>query len=384
MNCSSGSIDRRQEKVSSDNTLKASFTRQAVSGIRMVFSALLLVLGGFDPTHAEQSGPFAGVVVDSGLERYSAKSQVAGGFRVQGSDTMHALMRRLVSDFQARQPKIAIDLKSGGSAKAIAEFIEPPQPGRIVVKEERAKQILLVSSSRELLDTERKQFSAARGYEPLAVPIAIDAVALYVHKDNPLTGLTLDQADAIFSTARQRGYKKDIRVWGDLGLGQGWESAPIQSYGRDRKSGTRAFFQEHVLAGGEFKPTLHEEPGAASVILALSRDQLGIGYSGIGLQTSSVRILPLAEIEGMPPITPSAATVADQSYPLRRLLYLYLDKEPGTPLSPAVQEFLAFVKSREGQESVVRAGFYPLPMDQVEKLSVALGFLPHPPAPAKE
>jgi phosphate transport system substrate-binding protein len=155
-----------------------------------------------------------------------------------------------------------------------------------------------VSSSRELLDTERKQFSAARGYEPLAVPIAIDAVALYVHKDNPLTGLTLDQADAIFSTARQRGYKKDIRVWGDLGLGQGWESAPIQSYGRDRKSGTRAFFQEHVLAGGEFKPTLHEEPGAASVILALSRDQLGIGYSGIGLQTSSVRILPLAEIEG--------------------------------------------------------------------------------------
>lgn len=370
--------------VSSDNTLKASFTRQAISGIRMVFSALLLVLGGFDPTHAEQSGPFAGVVVDSSLERYSAKSQVAGGFRVQGSDTMHALMRRLVSDFQARQPKIAIDLKSGGSAKAIAEFIEPPQPGRIVVKEERAKQILLVSSSRELLDTERKQFSAARGYEPLAIPIAIDAVALYVHKDNPLTGLTLDQADAIFSTARQRGYKKDITVWGDLGLGQGWESAPIQSYGRDRKSGTRAFFQEHVLAGGEFKPTLHEEPGAASVILALSRDQLGIGYSGIGLQTSSVRILPLAEIKGMPPITPSAATVADQSYPLRRLLYLYLDKEPGTPLSPAVQEFLAFVKSREGQESVVRAGFYPLPMDQVEKLSVALGFLPHPPAPAKE
>ena len=297
---------------------------------------------------------------------------------------MHALMRRLVSDFQARQPKVAIDLKSGGSAKAIAEFIEPPQPGRIVVKEERAKQILLVSSSRELLDTEKKQFSAARGYEPLAIPIAIDAVALYVHKDNPLTRLTLDQADAIFSMARQRGYKTDITVWGDLGLGQGWETAPIQSYGRDRKSGTRAFFQEHVLAGGEFKPTLHEEPGAASVILALSRDQLGIGYSGIGLQTSSVRILPLAEIEGMAPITPSAATVADQSYPLRRLLYLYLDKEPGTPVSPAVQEFLAFVKSREGQESVVRAGFYPLPMDQVEKLSVALGFLPHTPAPAKE
>ncbi|HQY59519.1 MAG: substrate-binding domain-containing protein [Nitrospira sp.] len=370
--------------VSSDNRLQTPFSRRTMSGIRIVCAAMLLVLGGFHPTQAEQSGPFAGVMVDPGLERYSPKSQVVGGFRVQGSDTMHALMRRLVSDFQSRQPKITIDLKAGGSAKAIAEFIEPPQPGRIVVKEERAKQILLVSSSRELLDAEKQKFSSARGYEPLAVPIAIDAVALYVHKDNPLTGLTLDQADAIFSTARQRGYKHDIRVWGDLGLDHGWETAPIQSYGRDRKSGTRAFFQEHVLAGGEFKPTLHEEPGAASVILALSRDQLGIGYSGIGLQASSVRILPLAESEGMPLITPSAATVADQSYPLRRLLYLYLNKEPGTPLSPAVQEFLEFVKSREGQESVARAGFYPLPLDQVEKLSVALGFTPHPPAAGKE
>lgn len=358
--------------------------QQAVTGLKIVLVALLLAMGVGGPAHAEQSGPFAGLMVDPSLERYNPKSQVSGGFRVQGSDTMHALMRRLVMEFQARQPKISIDLKSGGSAKAIAEFIETPQPSRIVIKEERAKQVLLVSSSRELLESEIKQFAAPRGYEPLAVPIAVDAVAFYVHKDNPLNGLTLDQADAIFSVARQRGYKKDIKVWGDLGLEQGWETSPIQSYGRDRKSGTRAFFQEHVLAGGEFKPTVQEEPGAASVILALSRDQLGIGYSGIGLQTSNVRILPLAAIEGMPLITPSAATVADQSYPLRRLLYLYLDKEPGAALSPAVQEFLAFVKSREGQEAVVRAGFYPLPMDQVQRLSVALGFLPNPASTEKE
>ena len=364
--------------------LQNPFTRQAAAGLSAVCVALLLVAGLCEPAHAEQSGPFAGLTVDPSLERYSPKSQVSGGFRVQGSDTMHALMRRLVTDFQARQPKIAVDLKSGGSAKAIAEFIEAPQPSRIVVKEERAKQVLLVSSSRELLDSEIKQFAAARGYEPLAVPIAVDAVALYVHKDNPVTGLTLDQADAIFSTGHLRGYKKDIKAWGDLGLGEGWETALIQAYGRDRRSGTRAFFQEHVLAGGEFKSTLQEEPGAASVILALSRDQLGIGYSGIGLQTSNVRILPVAENEGMPLITPSAATVADKSYPLRRLLYLYLDKDPSSAVSAAVQEFLAFVKSREGQESVVRAGFYPLPMDQVEKIAVALGVPPSSSAPSKE
>ena len=135
---------------------------------------------------------FAGLTVDPSLERYSPKSRERR-FRVQGSDTMHALMRRLVTDFQARQPKIAVDLKSGGSAKAIAEFIDPPQPSRIVVGEERAKQVLLVSSSRELLDSEINNLPLPVVMS-LAVPIAVDAVALYVHKDNPVTGLTLDQA----------------------------------------------------------------------------------------------------------------------------------------------------------------------------------------------
>jgi phosphate transport system substrate-binding protein len=357
------------------------FIRWATTGGRTLSWVLLLVVGGFNNVHAEQTGPFAALMVDPALERYSPAAQVSGGFKVQGSDTMHSLMRRLVLDFQARQPKISIDLKSGGSAKSIAEFVEPPQPGRIVVTEERAKQALLVSSSRELFDAEIRKFASQRGYEPLAIPIAVDAVALYVHKDNPLKGLTLEQADAIFSTARHRGHKQDIATWGDLGLGNGWEKAPIQLYGRDRKSGTRAFFQEHVLAGGEFKSGLKEEPGAASVILTLSRDQLGIGYSGIGLQASNVRIVPLAEIEGMPFITPSASTVADQTYPLRRLLYLYVDKAPGASLSPAVQEFLTFVKSREGQEAVVRAGFYPLPMDQVAQFAVALESSPASGAP---
>ena len=363
---------------------KVPLTQWTMSIGRRLAISLLLLAVSVNVVHAEQVGPFAGLIVDSGLERYSPKSQVSGGFKVQGSDTMHALMRRLVLDFQARQPKVSIDLRSGGSTKAITEFLEPPQPGRIVVKEDRAKQALLISSSRELMDSEVKQFSTQRGYEPLIIPIAVDAVALYVHKDNPLPGLTLDQADAIFSTDRRRGLKKEVALWGDLTLENGWERAPIQLYGRDRKSGTRTFFQEHVLAGGEFKTTLQEVPGAASVILALSRDQLGIGYSGIGLQTSNVRIVPLAETEGMPWITPSAATVADQTYPLRRLLYLYFDKGPDASLPPAIQEFLTFVKSREGQEAVVRAGFYPLPMDQVEKLAVALRAAPASPSAAKQ
>ena len=119
-------------------------------------------------------------------------------------------------------------------------------------------------------------------------------------------------------------------------------------------------------------PGLHEDPGAASVILDLSRTQTGIGYSGFGLQSSNVRILPLAEAAGMPFITPSSATVANQTYPLRRVLYLYIDKNPKAPLPPAVKEFLTFVMSQEGQEAVIKAGFFPLPMNQVTKEAVAL------------
>jgi phosphate transport system substrate-binding protein len=247
--------------------------------------------------------------------------------------------------------------------------------GKVVIFDERAFPPL-ISTSRELFDDELKEFVAQHGYEPLAVPIAVDAVALYVHKDNPLEGVTLDQVDAMFSNTRKRGYKTAITQWGQLGLSGGWEKAKIELYGRDLKSGTRAFFQEHCLAGGDFMPGVHEQPGAASVILDLSRKQTGIGYSGFGLQSSNVRILPLAEAPGMPFITPSVTTIADQTYPLRRVLYLYLDKDPKNPLPEVVKEFLTFVMSQEGQEAVVKAGFFPLPASQVMKSVLAMGATP--------
>jgi phosphate transport system substrate-binding protein len=202
--------------------------------------------------------------------------------------------------------------------------------------------------------------------------VAIDAVAMYVHKDNPLEGLTLPQVDAMFSTTRQRGFLEPLRRWDQVGLGSDWAGSPIRLYGRDRKSGTRSFFQEHVLAGGEFSPAVQEEPGAASLILALSRDPVGIAYNGLGLQSSSVRVVPLAEAAGTPFIMPSGSTVADGSYPLRRPLYLHIDKSPNEPLPPAVQELMRFVTSRDGQEAVLRAGFFPLPIEEVDKIQVAI------------
>ncbi len=324
---------------------------------------------------AENAGPTASLAIDEGLQQYSAQTQVAGSIRVQGSDTMAPLLNRLAGEFQRRQPNVRINVSGGGSSKAVTEFIQPPAKlsGKITLKEERPTYVSLVASSRELMDTEINQFVTQHGYEPTGIPVAVDAVALYVHRDNPLPGLTLDQVDAMFSTTHNRGLKANLTQWGALGLHDGWEKAAIRLYGRDRRSGTRAFFQEHCLAGGEFVPTLREEPGAASVILDLTRDQLGIGYSGLGLETSNVRIVPLAENEGMPYVAPTAATMGDQTYPLRRMLYLYVDKAPKASLAPAVQEFLTFITSREGQETVMKAGLFPLPMNQLKKNFLALG-----------
>ncbi len=350
-------------------------SRRARSVSGMCLSAVFILACAVGEAPAEIAGPLAAVGSDSSLAHYNPQSQIVGTFKIQGSETMYPLMSRLTMEFQRRQPKVAIDVKGGGSTKAVAEFLQPPlsKTGKVMLQEERAGSFKMIATSRELFDAEVKEFVEQHGYEPTAVPVAVDAVALYVHKDNPVTGLTLDQVDAMFSTSRNRGHKTAITQWGQLGLTDGWEKAPIQLYGRDRKSGTRAFFQDHGLAGGEFMPGLHEEPGAASVILNLGRDQLGIGYSGLGLQSSTVRLVPLAEAAGMPFVTPAASTVADQTYPLRRVLYLYIDKAPNAPVPAAAQEFLKFIMTQEGQEAVSKAGFFPLPAGEAAKSAVAVG-----------
>lgn len=336
------------------------------------FAALLILLflSVVYPAFGEQAGPLSAVMPDARLAHYNPGEQVAGALKIQGSDTMYPLLTRLATEFRRRQPLVAIDVKGGGSAKALTEFLRIPSAENL--KGGRAGQTFLVSSSRELMPSEMNQFSTGHGHNPVGIPVAVDAVAIYVHRDNPIEHLTLDQVDAIFSLSRNRGYPVDINRWGQLGLPAGWQNAPIQLFGRDRRSGTRTFFQEHVLSGGEFRLSMQEEPGAASVILALSQSPLGIAFNGLGLHSTMVRIVPLAETKDKPMVAPSDATIADQTYPLRRVLYLYVDTSSPVSMSPAAKEFLSFITSREGQEAVVRAGFFPLPITQIEQTVAAL------------
>ena len=351
----------------------ATMPKWSTSVPRLICNAFLLTILlalVASPVSGEQAGPISAVIPDARLTGYSPEAQVAGAMKIHGSDTMYPLLTRLSTEFRRRQPQVSIDVKGGGSAKALADFLRVPNPQK--ASEEKAGQILLVSSSRELMPSEVRQFSNSHGHDPIAIPVALDAVALYVHRDNPIKGLTLDQVDAIFSLSRNRGYPIDVVSWGQLGLSADWQHAPIRMFGRDRRSGTRTFFQEHVLAGGDFKPTMQEEPGAASVILALSQSPLGIAFNGLGLHSSLVRLVPLAEKQGAPFVAPSDATLADQTYPLRRVLYLYLDTSSPASLNPAAKEFVSFISSREGQEAVIRAGFFPLPMTQIQQTLAAL------------
>jgi len=335
---------------------------------RYVVSTFVAVLMTFiiaRPGLAEHASPHARPVVDPSIAKYSPTHQVSGGLRIVGSDTMQPLLNRLAAEVRRRHPDANIAVEGGGSVKALPEFLgNTPKTKK---NGDAVGQTLLVASSRRLSDSELKQFFAVHGYEPTEVPIAVDAVAIYVHKDNPLSQLSLDQVDAIFATTRNRRYPQGITLWGQLGLRNDWEKAPIRLYGRDEKSGTRAFVKEHVLGNGEFRQDVQAEPGAASVILALSRDSHGIAYSGIGLQTSTVRPIALSEHDGTVGVLPSSESIGDGSYPLNRFLYLYVKKAPMQPFLPVVKEFLAFASSRDGQETVVKTGLYPVPVRKLEE-----------------
>lgn len=215
--------------------------------------------------------------------------------------------------------------------------------------------------SRKMKAKEVDEFEKAFGYKPTAFRTSLDALAVYVNKDNPIKGLSLQQVDAVFSKTRSGGYENDIATWGELGLTGEWANKPVSLYGRNSASGTYGYFKKHALFKGDYKDTVKEQPGSASVVQGTAEDRYAIGYSGIGYITSGVRAVPLAKKDGQPVATAAMENVMNGKYPLARFLYIYINKEPGQQLDPLVREFLKFVFSKEGQEIVIKDGYLPLP-----------------------
>jgi phosphate transport system substrate-binding protein len=197
--------------------------------------------------------------------------------------------------------------------------------------------------------------------------VAVDALAVYVHKDNPLERMTLEQVDAAFSKTRRCGATEALATWGALGLSGAWADKPIRLYGRNSASGTYGYFKEIALCNGDYQDTVKEQPGSASVVQGVTEDAYGMGYSGIGYRTSGVKPVALAKKAGEPFGTVEAADVYAGKYPLSRYLYIYVNKAPNSPADPLVREFVRYVLSKEGQEIVVKDGYLPVGFEIVQK-----------------
>ena len=216
-------------------------------------------------------------------------------------------------------------------------------------------------------DKELASFEAKFGYKPTPVAVAIDALAVYVNKDNPVEGLSIPQVDAMFSATRKCGYANDITPWGQLGLTGDWAGRPVQLYGRNSVSGTYGYFKEKALCKGDFKDSVNEQPGSASVVQGITKSLNGLGYSGIGYKTSGVKAVPLAKKDGGEYIEATPVNASAGTYPLGRFLYVYVNKQPNKPLSPLESEFMKMVLSKAGQLVVVKDGYIPLPANVAAK-----------------
>jgi phosphate transport system substrate-binding protein len=291
---------------------------------------------------------FAADDVDPNLPVYQKVTGISGNISSVGSDSMANVMTLWAEEFKKQYPSVAVQIQAAGSSTA------PP-----ALAEGTAN---FGPMSRPMKDAEIEAFEKKLGYKPTAVPVAIDALAVFVNKDNPIKGLTMQQVDAIFSINRVCGGATDIRKWGDLGLEGAWAGRDIQLFGRNSVSGTYGYFKEHALCKGDFKSNVNEQPGSASVVQSVSSSVNAVGYSGVGYVTSSVHALPLAKADGQPFVAPTKENSLNQSYPLSRALYVYVNKAPNKPLNPVELEFVKLVLSKQGQEVVIKDGYIPLPV----------------------
>lgn len=313
-------------------------------------AAVVLTCVAFLPAGPRLRG--AEAAIDPAVKSYEKVSGVDGNLNSIGSDTLNNLMALWAEGFGKLYPNVKIQVEGKGSATA------PPALATGTAQ--------LGPMSRAMKPEEEDAIERSQGVRPTRISVALDCLAVYVHKDNPIHGLTMPQVDCIFSKTRKSGYA-DISTWGQVGLTGAWARLPMSIYGRNSASGTYGFFKEHALLKGDYKDTVKEQPGSAAVVNGVAADRAGIGYSGIGYKTSEVRAIALAKDTNSPLVEPTFDNAISGKYPLGRVLYVYVVKKPNQPLPRLVEEFLKYVLSREGQEVVVKDGYGALPAKVLQK-----------------
>src|SRR5262245_24643117 len=302
-------------------------------------AVLMAILGAIGYGTAE-------VALDPALVPYKSVSGVSGNISSIGSDTLNNLMTFWAESFQKFYPNAKIQIEGKGSSTAPPALISGTAQ--------------LGPMSRAMKGTEIDQFEKKYGYKPTQLRTSVDALAIFVNKDNPIKCMSIAQADAVFSKSRRQGAKDDITTWGQLGLTGDWASRPISLYGRNSASGTYGFFKEHTLKNGDYKDSVKEQPGSASVVQGVTVDRYAIGYSGIGYATADVKAVPLSEKDGGKCVEATADNAYSGSYPLARFLYIYVNKAPGKARGPLAVEFVKLVLAKDRQQDVVKDGYLPI------------------------
>lgn len=324
---------------------------------RIAAVLLMMIVGTAFPTVGT-----AQIKVDAELPDYTPTQGVSGAIKSVGSDTMNNLMTLWAEGFRKYYPGVEPEIEGKGSGTAPSALI--------------AGTALFGPMSRDMKSSEINDFQKKYGYKPTLLPTSVDMLAVYVHRDNPIATLTIPQVDAIFSKTRKNGYPSDITMWGELKLDGEWANARISMAGRNAASGTYGFFKEHVLANGDYKDSVKEQPGSSSVVQTVGKDLRAIGYSGIGYKTPEVRAVPLAiDAEG-DPVEPTPENGISGDYPLTRFLLIAVNYKPGSKLDPLRREFIRYVYSKQGQEAVVKDGYLPVPAEVARNALKSVGIAP--------
>lgn len=283
---------------------------------------------------------------------YQVQSGVSGNLSSVGSDTLANLMTLWAEEFKRFYPNVNVQIQAAGSSTAPPALTEGTSN--------------LGPMSRKMKDKEIEAFERKFGYKPTAIPVAVDALAVYVHKDNPIKGMSIREVDAIFSSTLKCGATKDIVNWGDIGLSGAWQGRNMQLFGRNSVSGTYGYFKTRALCKGDFKNTVNEQPGSASVVQSVATSLNAVGYSGIGYITSGVKAVPISK-KGKKYVEATQKNALAGKYPLTRFLYVYVNKHPSKPIGPLEREFVKMVMSKEGQEIVKKDGYIPLPEKVIKR-----------------
>ena len=295
----------------------------------------------------------ASAEVDPNLPNYERVAGISGNLSSVGSDTLNNLMTLWAEEFAKFYPNVNIQIQGAGTSTAPPALIEGTSN--------------FGPMSRPMRDSESRAFEEKFGFPPTLVPVAIDMIAVYVNKDNPVEALSIPQVDAIFSATRACGFAQDISSWGQVGLTGAWANRDITLYSRNAVSGTYGFFKENALCGGDFKSSINEQPGSSAVVRGVEQTIGGVGYSGIGYRTSGVRVVPLAKEHGGKAFEATGDNAATGDYPLARFLYIAANQHPTNGWNPLEREFFRMVLSQEGQGVVHRDGYVTLSAAAAER-----------------